>query len=347
MINNKNKLERLVLNWQQQKNLPNISLTLSRQQDEWSIATGDLRHERPYFIASTTKLFITAIFLQLQAAGRLNIEDKIEAFAAERLMDRLLIWKGKNLSHEITIKHLLSHRSGLADYFQQKSSHGQSLQEILMQGQDCRWNLEEAVEMARTIGAQFPPGQGKKALYSDTNYQLLGHILERILDQELSQILTERILDPLGMANTYLYSDETDTNPLPLQYKKRPLHIPKAMTSFGSDGGIVSTSEGLMRFTRAFFEGTLFPQDYLVKLQDWRKIFFPLRYGVGLAQFRLPWIFAPFGSSPTWLGHSGVSGAFAFCCPKKNLYLTGTVNEIHPPSLPFQLIVKLTNAIQS
>lgn len=347
MINNKEKLEKLVQGWQQQKKLSNISLALSRQQDDWSFATGDLRHERPYFIASTTKLFITAIFLQLQAAGRLNIEDKIEAFTAARLLDRLHIWKGKDASREITIKHLLSQSSGLADYFQQRSSNGTSLQDTLMQGQDCQWNPEEAVEMARTIGAQFPPGQGRRALYSDTNYQLLGHILERVLDQDLSQILAERILDPLGMVKTYLYRDEKDAKPLPLQYKKRPLLIPKAMVSFGPDGGIVSTSKELMRFIRAFFEGVLFPKDYLIELQDWKKIFFPLRYGVGLAQFRLPWIFTPFSTSPTWIGHSGLSGAFAFYCPKKELYLTGTVNEIHPPSLSFQLIVKLTNAIQS
>lgn len=49
----------------------------------------------------------------------------------------------------------------------------------------------------------------------------------------------------------------------------------------------------------------------------------------------------PFVSRPEFLGHSGLSGAFAFYCPEKELYLTGTVNEISRPDLSFRLMLKV------
>ncbi|MDO8869603.1 MAG: hypothetical protein Q7V10_02515 [Methanobacteriaceae archaeon] len=73
------------------------------------------------------------------------------------------------------------------------------------------------------------------------------------------------------------------------------------------------------------------------------KIFFPLQYGIGLMRFKLPRIFSPFKSVPELLGHSGLSGAFSFYCPEKDIYLTGTVNQAAYPDLSFNLMVKIIN----
>lgn len=346
MIQNKEKLTQVANRWLRQNKLTNLSLVLARGEDEWKFTAGEFQSNASFFVASTTKLFITALFMQLQVAGRLDLDDRIATYLAPGFLNQLHVWRGKEYSKEISFKHLLSQTSGLADYFEQAPAGKQTLRSSLMLGADRAWTLQDIIEISKSTRAKFSPGYKRKALYSDTNYQLLGHTLENMLDQDLASILTERIAQPLGLEQTYLFSDPADTTPAPLHYKRRPLHIPNAMTSFGPDGGIVSTSADLMCFIKAFFGGALFPQHYLQHMRDWRNIFFPLQYGVGIARFRLPRIFTLFSSDLEWIGHSGVSGAFAFYCPQRELYLTGTVNEIHPPSLPFKLIVKLTNVIK-
>lgn len=347
MTQHTEELKQLIKRWLNRNRLTNLSLSLSQKEDDWNFVAGDFQNNPTYFVASTTKLFITALVLQLQAEGSLDLEDRIAKYLQVSILDKLHVWKGKDYSREISIKHLLSHTSGLADYFEQAPKGQQSLRDQLMAGKDRAWELSDVIELAKSKGAQFPPAYKRKALYSDTNFQLLGHLLEVILEKDLSTIIAERISHPLQMEHTNLFTDSNDQTPVPLQYRRRPLKIPMAMASFGPDGGIVSTSEDMMRFIKAFFEGQLFPVDYISAIKDWRKIFFPLQYGIGVARFRLPRIFTPFSPSPEWLGHSGVSGAFAFYCPQKELYLTGTVNEIHPSSLPFQLMAKLTNTIKS
>ena len=70
-----------------------------------------------------------------------------------------------------------------------------------------------------------------------------------------------------------------------------------------------------------------------------------MQYGVGIMRFKLPRIFSPFRGTPEFVGHSGLSGAFAFHCPVKGLFLCGTVNQLTPPSLSFRLMMKLANVV--
>jgi CubicO group peptidase (beta-lactamase class C family) len=191
----------------------------------------------------------------------------------------------------------------------------------------------------------FKPGESNKAYYTDTNYQLLGKLIEVISGMCYAEALAHFIIRPLGLQKTYLYTDITDKKPIPLYYKSMPLYIPKAMTSFGPDGGIVSTAEETMVFIKAFFEGRFFPKENLAQMASWKRIFFPLEYGVGMMRFKLPRIFSPFRPIPEIIGHSGLSGAFAYYCPEKNLYLTGTVNQVYNPSSSYRLIVKVLNSI--
>jgi CubicO group peptidase (beta-lactamase class C family) len=147
------------------------------------------------------------------------------------------------------------------------------------------------------------------------------------------------------LSKTYLYKDINDITPKTLYYKTNPLPIPKAMTSFGSDGGIVSTSEDMLSFIEAFFTGKIFQSTNLNELQEWNKIFFPMRAGIGIHLFKLPWIFNPLGSIPNFIGHSGLSGALAYYCPEKNIYVVGTVNQVAYPDISFKTMIKLTRIL--
>lgn len=282
----------------------------------------------------------------MRADGRFQLEDKISKYISKDIISGIHIYKGIDYSSDITIGQLMSHTSGLPDYFQQKRESGKSLQSEITAGHDQHWTFEKVMDEVRKMKPKFKPGRKRKALYSDTNYQLLGRITEIITEKKINAVLKEFIFDTLHLKNTYVYEDSNDRTPVSLYYKTQPLHIPLAMTSFGPDGGIVSTAKETMIFLKAFFNGKLFPKEYLDELKIWNKIFFPLEYGIGLARFKLPRILSPFKPTPELIGHSGLSGAFAYYCPEKDLYITGTVNQIAKPSLSYKLMIKLLNCFE-
>lgn len=303
----------------------------------WEGSAGDLQVAQPFFIASTTKLFTTALVMQLRAEGKLTLEDPVYKFLPAEICQALHIFKGKDYSREINIRQLLSHTSGLPDYFQDKPHGGVSLESQIIRGQDQYWTFEDAIVRTKNLTPHFAPGTKGKAHYSDTNFQLLGRIIEVLTGQSYAANCQERIIQPLGLSQTYLYNDATDTRPRNIYYGRRELVIPKAMASFGADGGMVSTSADLLVFVEAFFTGKLFPRDYLDGMQEWKKIFAPLRSGTGIHLFRLPGIFG----LPDLLGHSGLSGTLAYCDPVHNIYIAGSVNQVAHPSASFMTMTKL------
>lgn len=318
------------------------SFALKRDEETWQGAAGNLTIEQPYFIASTTKLFTTAIILKLREEGKLTLEDKISKYIDSSLLSGLHVYKDKDYSQELTVRHLLAHTSGLPDYFQDKGTSGKSLEDELMSGNDQFWTLEQVVERSKNMSPLFAPATKGKAKYSDVNFQLLGKIIETISGKSYAENCMERIIRPLGLEQTYLYQDATDKTPKTMYYKDRELPIPKAMTSFGADGGIVSVSPEMLTFIEAFFTGKLFPLSYINELQEWNKIFPPMRAGVGIHLFKLPWIFNPTGAVPYFIGHSGLSGALAYYSPRENLYIAGTVNQLAYNDLSFRTMISLT-----
>lgn len=321
------------------------SFAVKRGDFIWLGASGNLSKDQAYFIASTTKLFTTAIILRLRSEGSLFLEDKISKYLDKAVLHGLHLYQGKDYSEALTIKHLLAHTSGLPDYFQGKAANGKSLEDAIKNGSDQFWTFAQAMERTKAIKPLFIPGAKNKANYSDANFQLLGKIIEIITNKSFSENCNDAIIKPLGLVRTYLYQDAMDTTPKSLYYKASELNVPKAMTSFGCDGGIVSTSTDMLLFIEAFFTGRLFPSKYINELQVWNRIFFPMRSGIGLHLFKLPWIFNPTGAVPYFIGHSGLSGALAYYSPKENLYVAGTVNQVAHPDLSFKTMIKLAQRI--
>ena len=318
------------------------SFAIKKDSLVWKGASGNLSIDEKYFIASTTKLFTTAIILKLRANGLLNLDDKISSYLNKSILSGLHIYKGKDYSDELTIKHLLSHTSGLPDYFQGKGTSGKSLESEIIEGNDQFWTFEQSIERTKKMPPLFAPGTKGKANYSDANFQLLGKIIETVTHKTYSENCQELIIQPLGLTKTYLYHDATDKTPKTLYYKSNELHIPTAMTSFGADGGMVSTSSDMLVFIEAFFTGRLFPLTYTPELQEWNRIFFPMQSGIGIHLFKLPWLFNPTGTVPYFIGHSGLSGALAYYSPKENLFVVGTVNQVAHPDISFKTMIKLT-----
>lgn len=314
---------------------------ITKGDSTWSGSAGDLTTDSQFFIASTTKLFTTAIIMQMREDGKISLDDPISKFLTPDVMQGLHVIDGVDHSGQITIRHLLAQTSGLPDYFQGKKQNGKSLRQELTKGIDQHWTFEEAIALSKTMKPKFAPGTVGKAFYSDTNFQLLGRIIEIIGGSSYADQVQQRIAVPLSLKKTYVYTDVNDTKPVDIYYKKSKLHMPQAMTSFGADGGIVSDIDDLMYFLQSFFDGSLFSEAYLQEMKTWNKIFYPLEYGVGLSRFKLSKLATLGKPFPELIGHSGLSGTVAYYDAAQNRFIVGTVNQIHRPSTSYKVMVKL------
>jgi len=310
----------------------------------------EMQADSPFFVASITKMYTAAVLMRLHEEKSLNLEDKISRYLPTSLISGIHNYNGIDYVNELKIVHLLNQTSGLADYFEDKQRNGESILNRLTKYGDYEWNVEDVMTIVREeLKPKFKPGTDEKAHYSDTNYQLLGAIIESVTNKPLQDVYNEIVFSPLELLNTYLFiysSQDTTPQPAQIYYGNHPINIPKAMSSFGPDGGIVSNARESIIFMKAFLGGILFPESYLKEMKQWRKIFFPLEYGYGLMRFKLPRFLSYFKPSPELIGHSGASASFLFYCKDKDLYLAGTLNQLKERSRPFHLMMNLINTIK-
>ncbi|MGF1637914.1 MAG: serine hydrolase domain-containing protein [Cyclobacteriaceae bacterium] len=333
------KVQRIVSKSIDRKNILGMVICLSKNDEVATFAAGNMTENQQYFIASVSKLYTSSIAFKLADNGTLKLDDRISKYLSEELIEDLHIYKGVDYSKEITIRHLLSNTSGLPDYFEQKQSNGRILKNDLIRGVDVKLTFEDIIKLSKEMSSVFPPGKKGHAFYSDTNYQILGQIIEKVSGSSMAEAYQKYIFDPLDLRQTYLYQDIEDGRPADLYYKNKVIRIPKIMSSFTSDGGIVSTARENMTFLKAFFQGQLFSLHHFDEMYRWNRIFYPFKYGMGVARFKF------FGTYEL-LGHPGASGSFAFYCPKKDAFITGTINQIHKPGLPYRSILKILQTIK-
>ena len=291
---------------------------------------GNFKKDDRYFIASVTKMYVTAVILRLRAEKLLQLEDSIFKYLPENLLSGLHVLNGVDYTREITLAHLMSNTSGIPDYFSYKQADGKSAAAKLLEGNDDSWTLEKELETAKKLKPRFKPGQKGKVSYSDTNYGLLGGIIENITGKKIAHVFKEYIFDELNLENTYVYHDINDKTPVPMYYKLKQVHLPKYMVSIPAEGGIVSTAEETMIFLKAFINGRFFSKENLEELKKWNFVFFPgqFYYGMGLEKLWVPRVVSPFKPIREILGFWGQSGAFAFYNSQTDLYFSGTVNQL-------------------
>ena len=297
---------------------------------------GNLAAEQPFFIASVTKLYVTAILLKLRSENRLHLHDKISKFLSDEILHELHVYKGRDYSKEISIEHLMSNTSGIPDYFSTEAVRE------LTAGIDQHWGFERAITSAKLKKPKFTPG--KKAQYSDTNYQLLGKIIETITNEDISKVFKEFIFDELQLENTYLYEDVNDKRPAPIYYKDKEIHLPKYMSSIGPEGGIVSTAKESIVFLKAFFNGYFFPKEYFNELKNWKLLFGPglFFYGVGIA--RQPISIKDLKNG--LIGHWGQTGSFSFYHQETDLYFSGTTNQFYGQNVAAKMMRKIIKNVK-
>lgn len=302
--------------------------------------TGPMTPGTPYLLASIAKMYTATVIMQLVDAGTVDLEAPAVSYLGAELMTGVHVLNGTDYRDQISVGHLVNQTSGLGDYFDGKPKGGNSLLDEMKQGHDRALSIDDIAEIVRGIRPGFPPGAPGKAQYSDTNYALLGAIIAKVTGAPVAHSFQKSIFDPLGLSNTYAFGQDQPT-PAAVFLAGQPVEMPLFLSSHIAEGGLVATLSDSMRFLRAFFGGELLPSNRLAMMTaHFNRIFYPLRYGYGVMLFKLPRWMTLFQET-SLMGHSGSTGSFAFYDRRRDVYVTGTLNQMDNPARPYRLMTRM------
>jgi D-alanyl-D-alanine carboxypeptidase len=256
----------------------------------WSAGFGvsDLEQQTPMRpdmhmrIGSVTKTMTATVVLQLVDEGVFTLDDTLAG---------LLPNVARSIPHAegITVRHLLSMRSGIFNVVKDESFFPQVLADPTRP-----WTPEEMIALVATHDPEFAPGTDFS--YSNTNFVLLGMIVEDRTEQPIAEVLDRRLFTPLGMVRTSLPDDATLPEPFSHGYITDPRSDAGALADFTvfnataawAAGGVVSTVGDLHLWLKALVDGSLLSDE----LQRERLDFIPVKrdpgepsygYGLGIA----------------------------------------------------------------
>lgn len=251
--------------------------------------TADLNTGRPvpsdgYLrMASTSKTLVATVILQLEAEGRLSLNDTVDHWLPG------VVQGNGNDGDRISIRQLLQHTSGIHD-----DLPGYTTQEEYYQQRHDVYGPEQLVARAMAHAPDFPPGEGWE--YSNTGYVLLGVIIQKVTGQPAHREIEDRILRPLGLDRTrWLGTAPTLPRPHAQAYQlfgpgsrvdvTDQIPVDHSILSF------VTTTRDENVFLRALLAGRLLPARQLAKMQRTVPVSAEVqqhwpggRYGLGLVE---------------------------------------------------------------
>jgi CubicO group peptidase (beta-lactamase class C family) len=196
-------------------------------------------------VGSITKTFTKVATLQLEEAGELSLDDPI---------DRHLPDIPRRLSEGVTVRQLLEHTSGLADYTRTGDFRARAA--------ELR-TIADHLPLLEEVTFDFEPGSGSE--YSNTNYLLLGAIVEALTDMSYQEYVTRHVFAPAGLRASSFVDLERLPDDAAMGYTRlletedgAPGAIGGVARPVGqSDGGSFSTARDLWRFSKALTGGEL------------------------------------------------------------------------------------------
>ncbi|AGP38254.1 hypothetical protein BE04_38965 [Sorangium cellulosum] len=276
------------------------------------VATGTPMDPGDLFRAgSITKTFISTLVLMLRADGDLSLEDDVSSYVP-----------GVPGGDRITIRQILNHTSGLFNYTE---THGFL---SAVEADPTRvWAPEELIAFSAREPPCFEPGRGFE--YSNTNYIVAGLIVEAVSGKPTVELLRTRILEPAGLANTYLDGAEPAVPGLVRGYGSYDGELVDTTSavdpsSAWTSGGLVSNTDDLTTFFVRLLDGGLLGPAELADMTAGvgAEEADLLEYGLGLAQ----------RSSPVGIthGHGGSMWGFvsaSFYAVERGAAITVLVNH--------------------
>jgi D-alanyl-D-alanine carboxypeptidase len=265
------------------------------------VATIDTHYE----IGSITKQFTAAAILQLQEAGKLDIDDELSKYLP-----------GAPHAAEVTLRQLLSHTSGLPEY---------------LDGPDIESAATKPTAfpqlMARVAGKPLDFTPGTKMVYNNTGYILLGHVIEIVSRQPYRDYVRKHLLERAGMAQTYTVADEEHLSNMAVGYRHANGKLERAQpiheTWGWSAGDLVSTLDDLETWNRALTHGKI------VSSASYSAMTTPAKIGDGESDYGLG-LFVDAVQDQPRIGHTG--GSFGFTAaneffPKQNVRIIAFTNH--------------------
>ncbi len=245
-----------------------------------------MKADHIFRIGSLTKQFTAVAILQLMEQGKLNLQDEITRFIPDY----------PTQGAKITIEHLLTHSSGIMNY-------------TAMQDYQERMALDlkptEMINHFKNQPLRFAPGTRWE--YSNSNYFLLGYIIEKISGKSYSEYIEKNLLKPAGMKKSLYASNEKLVKDKVEGYSKNETGFEIApaisMTQPYAAGSILSTVEDLFKWNQALLANKL------VKKESLEKAFTNYKLANGkLSDYGYGWRFGNIYDSPsTWHG-GGING---------------------------------------
>ncbi|WP_020672446.1 serine hydrolase domain-containing protein [Amycolatopsis nigrescens] len=267
---------------------------------------GDLSTGRPVpydgrvRIGSNNKTVVATVVLQLVEQGAIGLDAPVE-----RYLPGLVRGNG-NDGRKMRIRHLLQHTSGVPDF----TGDLGSTPEELLAGRFRQFSGKELLDMALAHPPTFQPGEPGRWAYSNTGYELLGMVIEKVTGHSWQHEVAERVIKPLRLDTMYLPgAREYDLRgPHPRGYLAMPdpggprlVDITEFSPSLlGVSGVLVSTPRDYNRFLTALLEGDLLSPGMLAEMK--RPV--PTQLWPG-AEYGLGLIRTPLSCGGYFYGHSG------------------------------------------
>ena len=209
-----------------------------------------LSPEQTLGFASVTKTYVAALVMQLIDDAVLTLDDTIPDWLAPQT----------NVSSLASLRHLLNHTSGIADYV-----NDSNFISVLRANPDRHWTPEEIVS-SYVKPAYYQPGSSSG--YSNTNYLLLGQILKAATGEEVAALLRQRIFDRNGLNATYLGGEEPSADNIPVTWVdlsgngvledfSELYDSPSHHSGRWTPGGMFSTVEDVARWAHVLFKGNV------------------------------------------------------------------------------------------
>jgi CubicO group peptidase (beta-lactamase class C family) len=229
-----------------------------------------------YKIGSVTKTFTAVMIMQLIEEKKLNLQTKLNRF-----------YPKITNAEKITIYDLLHHRTGIVDYINGDSITAKNIYRF--------HSKEEMIQKITDYKPLFEPGT--KHEYSNSNYNLLGYIIETLTKKSYAENIQTRIVKKANLLNTYFPQGKIETS-IGESYSylfngTKWEKVEEWENSIAySAGAIISTPADLTRFMYALFDGKLVKPSSLEQMKEIKE-----GYGKALMQF-------PFGER-RFYGHTG------------------------------------------
>lgn len=341
-ISQKN-LDRIVAGIAGKKDIHGVVLHVASADNSISLgsAAGNIAVHTPYYIASINKMMLGALALRFSEKDTAFLSNPLARYFNSDVLSCLPAFHDAVSPAEINVWQLLTHTSGLPCYLLDTRPAEQPFMKRLLGGADESWSFEKVLRHVSSLKSKFAPGRPGRAYYSNTNFRLLGRILELEYGQSLPQLL-HGLFAELEMKSSIVFQDDTQ-GLLPISAGKNTILPARYFASSGYD--IYSIAGDQVKFLQAYFGGQIFPLGRMPELYRWNRIFFPLTYGAGLQRFAVPRLLSPFKYIPPMIGHSGSVGSLAFFIPEHKFFITGTVNQAAKVKFAFQAMARIAHAL--